>query len=332
VTEPQPNKPSVAHEGFRPEDHFVIRSQTDEASSASVLREPQQDAFTNTTFTGLPGAVPQDLLTHQARQPHLGYSAALLGIGVLVLFAVSVFIGIIGLATHTKVTATSASIPLASILIEAITFLITYGIAYVAFPRFWQRSFGQVIHWNPMVVKEHVPQLIGIGIALSVIAQALESVLTLPKEMPVDAFFKQPSTLWIIAIFGTFVAPVCEEVFFRGFLLRGFAIFFDWIALPKTDEAREWWQSTSGLSQRSMILSGVLTSGLFAAMHAAQLGWAWNAVGVLWIVGGGLTYVRIRYNSVAASSVVHAAYNGLLFAIMFVITGGFRHLDKLANH
>ena len=329
MTEPQPNQPGVTHDGFRPDDHFVIRSQSDEASSASVLRS---DIFPNPTFTRSPDNVPHDLLTHQPRQPNLGYSAALLGIGVLALFAVSVVIGIIGFITHTKLMASSASIPLTSILIEAVTFLITYAIAYIVFPRFWQRPFGQVIHWNSSVAKEHVPQLIGVGIALSVVAQALESLLTLPKEMPVDAFFKQPSTLWIIAIFGTFVAPVCEEVFFRGFLLRGFAIFFDWIALPKTDEAREWWQSTSGLSQRSMILSGVLTSGLFAAMHAAQLGWAWNAVGVLWIVGGGLTYVRIRYNSVAASSVVHAAYNGLLFAIMFVITGGFRHLDKLANH
>ncbi|MEZ2346043.1 lysostaphin resistance A-like protein [Terriglobus sp. RCC_193] len=329
MTEPQPNEPSVAHDGFRPEDHFVIRSQTDEASSASAQHS---DAFPNPAFTRLSDDVPQDLLTHQPRQPNLGYSAALLCIGVLVLFGVSVFIGLVGVVTHANLNVNSAAVPRASILIEAFTFLITYGIAYIAFPRFWQRSFGQVIHWNPAAMKEHVPQLIGIGIALSVVAQALESLLTLPKEMPVDAFFKQPSTLWIIAIFGTFVAPVCEEVFFRGFLLRGFAIFFDWIALPKTDEAREWWRSTSGLSQRSMILSGVVTSGLFAAMHAAQLGWAWNAVGVLWIVGGGLTYVRIRYNSVAASSVVHAAYNGLLFAIMFAITGGFRHLDKLANH
>lgn len=306
----------MENNGFNPQQHFVIAPQ--EPPQVSV--DPPQVFYAT-----------DDLVPHQPRQPHLGYSAALLGIGILALFGISILIAVVGMAAHINISA-SAAMPKASILMEAFTFLITYGVAYALFPRFWRRSFGQVIHWNWQTAKAHVPQLIGTGIVLSIIAQGLESLLTLPKEMPVDAFFKQPSTLWIIAIFGTFVAPVCEEVFFRGFLLRGFAIFFDWIALPKTEEARQWWNTTSTLSERSMILSGIVSSGLFAAMHAAQLGWAWNAVGVLWIVGGGLTWVRIRYNSVAASSVVHAAYNGLLFAIMFVITGGFRHLDKLANH
>ena len=49
-------------------------------------------------------------------------------------------------------------------------------------------------------------------------------------------------------------------------------------------------------------------------MHAAQLGFAWNAVGVLWLVGGLLTVVRIRLDSVAASTIVHAVYNGFIFA------------------
>ena len=117
MTDPQPNEPGVTHDGFRPEDHFVIRSQSDEASPASALHS---DVFTNTTFTRSASDVPQDLLTHQPRQPNLGYSAALLGIGVLALFAVSVFMGIIGFITHTKLLANSASIPLTSILIEEI--------------------------------------------------------------------------------------------------------------------------------------------------------------------------------------------------------------------
>ncbi len=309
MTDPDQQTDHVTHDGFRPEDHFILRPP-----------EPPRVFYAT-----------DDLVARQ-RQPHLGYAAALLLIGIIVLFLVSIGIGFIGLAAHIKLSATSQAMPKASILMEALTFLITYAIAYFTFPHFWKRSFGSVIEWNPGTAKLHIPQLIGTGIVLSVVAQALESLLTLPKEMPVDAFFKQPSTIWIIAIFGTFVAPVCDEIFFRGFLLRGFAIFFDWIALPKTEDGRLWWRTTDQLTQRGLILSGILTSGLFAAMHAAQLGWAWNAVGVLWIVGGALTWVRLRYNSVAASSVVHAAYNGLLFAIMFFITGGFRHLDKLANH
>jgi hypothetical protein len=33
--------------------------------------------------------------------------------------------------------------------------------------------------------------------------------------------------------------------------------------------------------------------------------------------------------SLAASTLVHSVYNSLLFAVMLVETGGFRHLDKL---
>lgn len=304
MTDPQPSRMNT---GFRPEEHFVVVP-------------PREPMIRNTD--------PEDGLPVYRRQPHLGYGAALLAIGTVVLVLLSVGVGLLGMLTQTRVAALDSDMPKASIVMEAVTFGITYGIAFLLFPRYWGRRFSTVIEWNASGLKQHVPQLLAVGVALSVVAQALESLLTLPKEMPVDAFFKQPSTIWIIAIFGTFVAPVCEEVFFRGFLLRGFAILFDWLSLGKT----AWWTETDQLTQRSLVLSGVITSGLFAAMHAAQLGWAWNAVGVLWIVGGGLTWVRLRFRSVAASSVVHAAYNGLLFAIMFVLTGGFRHLDKLANH
>jgi len=150
--------------------------------------------------------------------------------------------------------------------------------------------------------------------------------------MPVDAFFKHPGDVWVIALFGTFVAPVCEEIFFRGFLLRGFAIAYDWLGTRFTPQGRIFWKATDITTRQALIFSGILSSGLFAAMHAAQLGFAWNAVGVLWIVGGALTYIRIHFKSLAASALVHAAYNGSLFAVMFVVTGGFRHLDKLTNH
>ena len=36
-------------------------------------------------------------------------------------------------------------------------------------------------------------------------------------------------------------------------------------------------------------------------------------------------------DSVAASALVHVSYNSILFLIMIVATGGFRHLDKLTQ-
>ena len=272
------------------------------------------------------------------RQPNLGYAAAILVLIVVFLALVSIGFAVaydiaaeLRHATAHDAAKVFNSRPKASIFLEAITFGLTLLTAYLVFPRMWRRSFGNVIRWNTIAARANVAKLLLTGIILSVVAQALESFLTLPKEMPVDEFFKHPSDVWIIAIFGTLVAPVCEEIFFRGFLLRGFAIFFDWNGSRWNSADRERWSATSDLSRRGLIFSGILTSGLFAAMHAAQLGWAWNAVGVLWIVGGVLTFVRLRFDSVAASATVHAAYNGFLFVVMFFLTDGFRHLDKLGN-
>jgi membrane protease YdiL (CAAX protease family) len=39
--------------------------------------------------------------------------------------------------------------------------------------------------------------------------------------------------------------------------------------------------------------------------------------------------VRLFTRSLASSTLVHACYNFLIFSIMLVGTGGFRHLDKM---
>ena len=72
---------------------------------------------------------------------------------------------------------------------------------------------------------------------------------------------------WLITLFGTLVAPVFEEVCFRGFLLPAFAIAYDWLSLPRTAEARSRWQTTATLTPASLVFSAVLTSIFFALMH-----------------------------------------------------------------
>jgi membrane protease YdiL (CAAX protease family) len=75
----------------------------------------------------------------------------------------------------------------------------------------------------------------------------------------------------------------------------------------------------------------VLTSLLFARMHAEQLGHAWAAVGILFGVSLLLTAVRIKTRSLACSTLVHASYNLSVFLTLFMATGGYRHLEKIGR-
>ena len=78
-----------------------------------------------------------------------------------------------------------------------------------------------------------------------------------------------------------------------------------------------------------MIFAALTVSAPFALMHAEQVGNAWGPVLLLYCVSLILCTVRLATRSLAASTLVHASYNFMLFAVMFAETDGFRHLDKM---
>jgi membrane protease YdiL (CAAX protease family) len=49
---------------------------------------------------------------------------------------------------------------------------------------------------------------------------------------------------------------------------------------------------------------------------------------VIFIVGLALTTVRAVKKSVAATVLMHMAYNGTIFIVTFFATDGFRHMEK----
>jgi membrane protease YdiL (CAAX protease family) len=181
------------------------------------------------------------------------------------------------------------------------------------------------------VAKHQYYKLIPLGFVLGLVVQAGSSLLPTPKSMPMDQFFRTQTDVWIATAFGTLLAPVFEEIAFRGFLLPAFAIAYDWLSLKRTPEVRRLWQTTTNLSRMAYVFATVLTSLVFALLHAAQLGDAWSAVAVLFLVSVILCIVRLRTGSVAASAMVHACYNFAVFVMIFIGTGGYRHLDRLSH-
>jgi membrane protease YdiL (CAAX protease family) len=91
---------------------------------------------------------------------------------------------------------------------------------------------------------------------------------------------------------------------------------------PATVEDPRW-------STPALVFAVLITSVLFALLHAEQLAHAWAPLGVLFTVSVVLCVVRLRARSLAASAFVHACYNGSIFVLLFIGTDGFRHLDKM---
>jgi membrane protease YdiL (CAAX protease family) len=214
---------------------------------------------------------------------------------------------------------------------EALSYLATLAASWFLFPLFWKRPFPEGIQANLDAARRNALRLIPIGLILSVTVQAISSLISLPKNIPMDKFFRTPSVIWFVAAFGTLLAPLFEEVLFRGFLLPAFAIAYDWISLPRTPAAREQWHSNNKLTRPSLVFSAVLTSILFAALHGQQIAFAWPVLLLLFSVSLVLSYVRLRLRSVMASTLIHVSYNATIFIFAFIVTGGFRHLDKITH-
>ena len=221
--------------------------------------------------------------------------------------------------------------PQLAIAAEAITFAATLTTAFFLFPRLWRRPFFIGISWNADAATRNLLRLVPLGLVLSFAVQALSTLVTVPKSIPVDEFFRNATDAWIVTIFGIFFAPVFEEIFFRGFLVPAFAIAYDWLSLPRTPAAREAWQSSNVLTPVALAFSAVLTSVLFGLLHGKQIAFTWPIILLLTGVSLVLTAVRIRFRSVAASTLVHASYNFAVFLSGFVASGGYRHLEKLSR-
>lgn len=172
----------------------------------------------------------------------------------------------------------------------------------------WQRyrtDFLQAIRWNAPRAKVIWYALLG-GSVLAFTSRILEGLLHrwIPKSVPFEEFFRTPASAYMLAAFGVLVAPLVEEIFFRGFLYPALArpLGVGWAV--------------------------VITSLFFALVHSGQLANAWAPLLVLFVVGSALTIVRAVTKSVATCVLIHMAYNLTLFTIMFFGTQGFRHMER----
>ena len=195
----------------------------------------------------------------------------------------------------------------------------------------WHKGFFAGIQWNgrtALRLRQRLFITAAICFALALINGLL---LPGPADAPIDKIFRAPGAAWLLFAFGVTFAPFFEEMVFRGFLLPALCTACDWVhektsgvpvrPLDETDQPR--W------SIPAMVVASILTSLPFAGMHAAQTGYSLGPFILLIGVSLALCWARLSTRSLAASVMVHASYNFLLFFLMAIGTGGFKHLDKM---
>ncbi|HEX8801695.1 MAG TPA: CPBP family intramembrane glutamic endopeptidase [Terriglobales bacterium] len=164
-----------------------------------------------------------------------------------------------------------------------------------------RERFWPAIRWNwpgPAMLRFLIA-----GAAFAFTVEFASRWLPIPKSLPVDRFFTDTHGAYLMAAFGITLAPLLEELFFRGMLYPVL-------------------RQSVGVG-----LGIMLTSIAFAFIHGAQLGYAWAPLLSIFVVGIMFTVVREKTNSVAASFLMHCGYNLALFATLWVGSDHFRHLE-----
>jgi membrane protease YdiL (CAAX protease family) len=110
-------------------------------------------------------------------------------------------------------------------------------------------------------------------------------------ETPLEKRLTTSTSILAFGVFGAVIAPLLEEIIFRGFIFT---------ALADIEGAR---------------VAVPLTAFLFAIPHAHQLWGNWSALLMIFLVGYVLTMVRNRFDSVVAPFIVHTSYNAMILGM-----------------
>jgi uncharacterized protein len=293
------------------------------SASASSYAEP----LLFQSFTQAPARPP-------TRIPNLGHLAMLIPIGgvafagTIALLLAPMHFHWFGWSMDPQAAATNVQLILAT---EIILYLITFAISLVVFPQFWNKSFFAGLQWRGAVALERFWPLAATALACAGLAVLDEVLMPGPSNAPIEKMMSSPGAAWLMFAFGTTVAPFFEEMFFRGFLLPALCTAWDWTveqithnpAPPLDANGHPQW------SLAAMAVASVLTSVPFALLHVDQQGHALGPFLLLILVSLVLCTVRLKTKSLAASTLVHACYNFIIFSLALIGTGGFRHFDKM---
>ncbi len=217
-------------------------------------------------------------------------------IDVAVFFSFALFgfgaVSLVLWALHPRVNTPAFVLLPAQCLIYAFPFLALYAILKLHYDQpFWQSLRWVRPQWG-------VPRTILYGFVLAFAIVLLGTALHTPDiQTPMKDLLADRSSVLLIAVFAVTLAPLSEELAFRGFL--------------------------QPVLVRSFGAAGgvVLTAILFGLLHLPEYGESWRHGLLITMAGAGFGWMRQVSGSTRAAAIMHAAYNFIFFAALFAQRG-----------
>jgi membrane protease YdiL (CAAX protease family) len=154
-------------------------------------------------------------------------------------------------------------------------------------PAWWFTVRKYKVGWRALGVRSFSADFLGIGVVLLILAMGFNLVYNvvlsqfdLESQMDLVALFEDLSSPWLLLVGGIVVAPVVEELFFRGFVFAGLRERYGWRK------------------------AGLISAGLFAVLHFQPL----MVVPIL-LLGMIFAYLYHRSGSIWPAVIVHVLTN-----------------------
>ena len=182
--------------------------------------------------------------------------------------------------------------PVFAIMGQAIAYVLMFFLLAGILRMQYNAPFWRSLGWLPS--RFSIPGSLALGIAVAFGLALLGGVLHIPDvDSPVKKLLETRDSAVILAVFGILIAPLAEELAFRGFL--------------------------QPLMVRSLgVLGGIATTALlFGKLHWEQNSKSWAYVGIISLAGAAFGALRYISGSTRTAILAHIAYNSTLFLAYF---------------
>ena len=100
---------------------------------------------------------------------------------------------------------------------QCLLYLFLLGTLALIFRRYYGRPFWLSLRWVSSDVS--TAMAVGWGVAVAFSVMVISVLMKTPDiDSPMKTLLSDPTSVLLVALLGTTIGPVCEEIVFRGFL------------------------------------------------------------------------------------------------------------------